>query len=56
MPTIFDRLAQIGMALGIAIIFQPWWTGGLRVGFFATLVYTILHIITSHLVVPEETP
>jgi hypothetical protein len=55
MITICDRLAQIGMAVGIGLIFQPWWSGGLKTGFFLTLVFTILHIVTSHLIVPQTT-
>ena len=43
-----DRLAWIGMVVAVAIMLQPWWSGGLRFGFFATLVLTILHIVTSH--------
>ena len=54
MIAICDRIAQIGMAVGIVLIFQPWWTGGLKTGFFVTLVFTILHIVTSHFIVPEE--
>ena len=46
--TLLDRIALTGMTLGVAAILQPWWAGGLRVGFFMTLVFTILHIITSH--------
>ncbi len=53
--TILDNIARVGMAAGILCIFQPWWQNGLRVGFFATAIFTILHIITSHLV-KEETP
>jgi hypothetical protein len=49
---ILDRIAQIGLAFGIALALQPWWDHGLRVGFFLTLWTTILHIITSH-TIPE---
>ncbi|MBT5873753.1 MAG: hypothetical protein HOH43_10060 [Candidatus Latescibacteria bacterium] len=45
---ILDRLALSGMAIGIVSILQPWWTEGLRTGFFATLIFTALHIVTSH--------
>lgn len=45
---ILDRIALIGMLLGVAVIIQPWWDGGLRAGFFVTLFFTALHIITSH--------
>ena len=49
-----DRIARIGMGLGIACIFQPWWNHGLRVGFLLTLVFTILHIVTSHRILPKK--
>jgi len=45
---ILDRIALIGMLLGVSFIVQPWWSEGLRVGFFVTLIFTVLHIITSH--------
>jgi len=45
---ILDRIALIGMLLGVSFIIQPWWSEGLRVGFFVTLIFTVLHIITSH--------
>ena len=54
MVLLLDRIARIGMALGILLIFQPWWAGGLRLGFMFTLVFTILHIITSHMFIPDE--
>ena len=43
-----DRLAWIGMVTAVAVMLQPWWPDGLRFGFFATLVFTVLHIFTSH--------
>lgn len=46
-----DKIAQAGMGLGVALMLQPWWQGGLRYGFFATALFTLLHILTSHLVV-----
>ena len=49
-----DNAARIGMALGIALILQPWWARGLQVGFFVTAVTTLLYIVTSHLILPEE--
>lgn len=47
-----ERAALVGMALGVALLLQPWWTGGVRVGFFATLAFTVLQIAASHL--PKE--
>ena len=46
-----DRIAQVGMGLGVALMLQPWWREGLRYGFFSTALFTILHIVTSHLVI-----
>ncbi len=43
-----DRLAISGMMLSVVIMLQPWWAGGLRAGFFGSLVFTLLHIYTSH--------
>jgi len=44
-----DRMARVGMAAGVGLMLQPWWAWGLRIGFFATAVCTVLHIITSHM-------
>lgn len=52
---LLDKIAQIGMWVGIVTIFQPYWTGGLKVGFFITLLATLLHIITSHLIISDDT-
>lgn len=43
-----DRIARLGMVLGVLLMLQPWWGGGLRFGFGATAVFTLLHIVTSH--------
>jgi hypothetical protein len=45
---ILDRIALLGLLVGVAIIIQPWWHDGLRTGFFVTIIFTVLHIITSH--------
>jgi hypothetical protein len=45
----FDRLTLVGMALGVAILLQPWWSGGFRVGFFVVLGATLAQIVASHL-------
>lgn len=49
-----DRIARMAMAAGIICIFQPWWQGGLGVGFAVTGLSTLLHIVTSHLVTPSK--
>ena len=53
MIRILNGIALAGMALGIGAILQPWWDGGFRTGFFATIVFTVLHIVTSHIGKPE---
>lgn len=50
-----DRLTLIAIALGIAVMLQPWWVRGFRVGFFLTLLATAGQIVTSHLL-PRRTP
>ena len=49
-----DRIALIGLALSMLLLLMPWGAWSFRIGFFATLFFTILHIVTSHLVKPEE--
>jgi hypothetical protein len=46
---IFHNVNLTSLVLGLILILQPWWHGGLRVGFFVTLVATIGYIVTSHL-------
>ncbi len=48
-----DRSALGGIALGFLLVFQPW-GGTLRSGFFVTAFATILHIVTSHMEIPDE--
>jgi hypothetical protein len=47
-----ERLALLGLALGVALMLQPWWAGGMRVGFFVTLASVAAQIVFSHL--PEK--
>lgn len=42
-----ERAALAGMALGVALMLQPWWPGGLRAGFFATLAAVVAQIACS---------
>ena len=55
-PTSFaaraEKLALLGLALGVALMLQPWWEGGMRAGFFVTLGSTLAQIVFSH--VPEK--
>ena len=44
------------MMSGIALVVQPWWNNGLRVGFFVTLVTTIAYIVVSHIPDKEKIP
>ena len=50
-----DRLTLIAIAIGIAVMLQPWWPKGFRVGFFLTLFATLGQIVTSHML-PRRTP
>ena len=45
-----DKLSLVGMALGVALMLQPWWASGFAFGFFLTLGSTVLQIVTSHLI------
>ena len=47
----FDKLSLVGMALGVAMMLQPWRADAFEIGFFMTLGSTVLQIVTSHLVV-----
>jgi len=49
-----DRLTLIAIALGIAVMLQPWWVRGFRAGFFLTLIATLGQIVTSHML-PRRT-
>jgi len=42
------------MGLGTLLMLQPFWSDGLKWGFFMTLAATILEIVTGHLL--PETP
>ena len=44
-----DRASLIGIALGVALMVQPWWTGGFEAGFFTTVASTLGQIAFSHL-------
>lgn len=43
-----ERASLLGMALGVLLLLQPWWAGGVRAGFFVTLASTVLQIAASH--------
>ena len=44
-----DRLCLLLMALGVALMLQPWWAAGFGAGFWLVLVGTLGQIVTSHL-------
>jgi len=46
--------APLGIAAGIGLILQPWWTDGFRVGFFVTAGFTVLHIVVTHIKTGER--
>ena len=50
MIRLLDKFTLIGMAIGVAMMLQPWWGAGFEVGFFVTIASTVLQIVTSHLV------
>jgi hypothetical protein len=52
---VVDKLALAGIALGFFLVLQRWWAGGFHVGFYVTAGFTVLHIVTNHLIRPEET-
>jgi hypothetical protein len=37
------------MVLGVAVMLQPWWAGGMRAGFFLAAICTIAQIVLGHL-------
>lgn len=43
-----EGIAAFGMAVGVAAMLQPWWTGGMRAGFFLAAACTIAQIVFSH--------
>ena len=46
----FDRLTLLGIAIGIALELQPFWSDGLRVGFLVTIASIVLQIVAAHAV------
>jgi hypothetical protein len=36
------------MAFGVALMIQPWWSGGMRWGFFVTLAFTVVQSLLAH--------
>jgi hypothetical protein len=44
-----ERWTLVGMALGVALMLQPWWPGGMRAGFFVTLGSTLAQIVLGHM-------
>jgi hypothetical protein len=45
-----DKFSLLGMGFGMALMLQPWWMPGFQLGFFVTLLSTVLQIFTSHVV------
>jgi len=43
-----------GIILGTVGMFQPWWFGGFRLGFFLLLISTLAFILWSHIVPQGE--
>jgi hypothetical protein len=49
-----DRLTLFALGLGVALMLQPWWSHGLRVGFFVTLGAIVAQVVTSHRLPGEQ--
>lgn len=45
-----DRSTLVAIGAGLALMLQPFWDGGLRVGFFVTFAAVVAQIVVSHLV------
>jgi hypothetical protein len=43
-----ESLSLCGMVLGVATMLQPWWSGGMRAGFFVAAACTIAQIVLGH--------
>jgi len=54
MKKFLAKMALAGIAGSFAVVLQPWWAGGFRVGFFAALIFTLLHIVIGHAGSSEE--
>jgi hypothetical protein len=54
MIRVLDRLTLGGIAAGLALVLQPWWSGGLKAGFFLTIAAVLGQIVTAHLLPAEE--
>jgi hypothetical protein len=50
--TVLDRLSLAVMVGGVALVLQPWWTGGFRLGFAVTGLGVVLQIVAAHLPAP----
>jgi hypothetical protein len=44
-----DRLTIAAIGGGLALMLQPFWRDGFRVGFFVTLGATVAQVVTAHL-------
>jgi len=44
-----DKALLLGMGLGTLLMLQPFWSDGLKWGFFMTFAATVLEIITGHM-------
>ena len=43
-----EALSLLGMLIGVAVMLQPWWSGGMRCGFFVAAAGTVAQIVLSH--------
>lgn len=45
---LLDRCSLAGIAFGVALVMQPWWSAGLRAGFFVVLAATLAQVVAAH--------
>jgi hypothetical protein len=43
-----DRASLVGLFVGVVVMLQPFWAGGLRAGFFLTAAMIVLQTVASH--------
>lgn len=50
-----DRASLVGLFVGVAVMLQPFWAGGLRAGFFLTASMIVLQTVASHAAAKRRT-
>ena len=44
-----DRFSLCAMLAGVALVLEPWWSGGFPAGFAVTGIGVVLQIVAAHL-------